>query len=251
MTITKWDELQLKFDLPELDEVEDDARERMITPEEARLISEAAGSALQKRIERTNWEKKYPEWFKDFLMLREQGWTWRVGCYIAWASSPRNGRWPDTLQELATEVLGLKSPRVVYTWRKKYASIDASISMLQTATLWEHRRDVIAALVKMAMDPDYKSFNDRKLYLEMVGDYTPKSKLELGKAGKGEGLDELSDEELRTWMGADNSQQPIEPSLPSLPSKQGRSPTAPTDDLIEADMPQGDGASLEGTDAGE
>ena len=195
MAIIKWNELQLKFDLPELDETEEDARERMISPEEARLISETARG---KFIQRS--EPAQPEWFKDFLMLREQGWPWRVACYIAWASSPRNSRWPATLAELATEVLGLTTPRVVYTWRQKYASINTTISMMQTAPLWEHRRDVIEALVKMAKDPDYKSFNDRKLYLEMVGDYTPKSKLELGKS-KGGDIDELSDDELRALTG--------------------------------------------------
>jgi len=189
--------------------VEDDARERMITPEEARLISETARG---KFIQRS--EPAQPEWFKDFLMLREQGWPWRVGCYIAWASSPKIGRWPATLAELATEVLGLTTPRVVYTWRQKYASINTTISMMQSAPLWEHRRDVIEALVKMAKDPDYKAFNDRKLYLEMVGDYTPKSKLELGKAGKGDGLEEMSDDELRGWLGTADSQQPTVPGSP-------------------------------------
>lgn len=201
----KWDELQLKFDL-DLDEAEDDARERAITPEEARLISEAAAKGFRDRIERYKGEKSEPpEWIKDFTMLREQGWPWRVACYIAWSSSPKTDRWPATLQELATEILGLKSPRVIYTWRQKYASINTTVAMMQAKPLWEHRRDVIEALVRMAKDPDYKAFNDRKLFLEMTGDYTPKSKLEVGKSAKGDALDELSDEELREWMGADQA----------------------------------------------
>ena len=220
MTLTKWNEMQLKFDLPELDEAGDDAVERQISPEEARLISEAArvgfesgrgtrdegrGTADDRRqtsddrAKQENVASPQQGWVEDYLRLREQGWPWRVACYMAWASSPKVGRWPGTIQELATGVLGLTSPRVIYHWRKKYPSIDTVVSMLQAAPLWEHRRDVLNALVEMAQQPDYKSFNDRKLFLEMTGDYTPKSKLELGQA-KGNGLVSKSDAELRMWM---------------------------------------------------
>ena len=194
MAIIKWNELQLKFDLPELDETEEDARERMITPEEARLISEAARGALDTKTGRT------PDWMKDYIMLREQGWPWRLACYIAWAGGPKLRRWPETLQELATEVLGLTSPRVIYTWRQKYASINTVVSMFQAQPLFEHRREIITALVASAVQPDYKGFNDRKLALEMLGDYTPKSKLEVAK-GNQSGIGELSDTELYELMG--------------------------------------------------
>ena len=202
MTITKWDELQLRFDL-ELDEVEDDAVERRISAEEARLISEAARGKFAGKVERTLEIETGEDWFRDYLMLIEQGWPWRVACYMAWASSPKEYRWPATITELATHVLGLTSPRVIYTWRQKYASIDTVVAMMQAAPLWEHRRDVLEALAEMAKTQDYKAFNDRKLFLEMIGDYVPRSRLDVGKAGKGD-LSEMTDEELRRWMGEDD-----------------------------------------------
>jgi hypothetical protein len=197
MAIIKWNELQLKFNLPGLDEgltLEEDAAERLITPEEARQISEAARLIL---------ERNAPTWQHDYILLRERGWPWRVACYMAWASSPRIGRKPGTLQELATTVLGLTSPRVVYTWRQKYPSIDTVITMMQASALWSHRRDVLDTLAEMAAKEDYKSHNDRKLYLEMTGDYTPRSMVGVGKAGKDGSIEALSDEELRAWMGAE------------------------------------------------
>lgn len=209
MSITKLDDLQLRFNLSEFDEVVDDANERSITPEAARLISEAARSILEAKA--INGEggpyfesRSSPGWFTDYLNLIEHGWPWRVACYIAWASSPKNGRKPETLQELAKEVLGLTGPRVIYTWRRKYASIDTVVAMMQAAPLWEHRRDVLQALVEMAKKEDYKAHNDRKLFLEMIGDYVPRSVVGVGKAAKGGEIEELSDDELRHWMGEEN-----------------------------------------------
>jgi len=197
---TQWNDLQLSFDF-ELDEVEDDAGERKVSPDEARVISEAARQTFE--------SKEKPEWFKDYLGLIEKGWPWRVACYIAWASSPKINRWPATLKELATDVLGLTTPRVVYTWRKKHPGIDTVIAMMQAQALYEHRRDVIEALVSVASTPDYKAHNDRKLYLEMLGDYIPKSKLELGKAGKSDELNEKSDDDLRRWL-TDDEEETVE-----------------------------------------
>lgn len=192
-----WNDLQLSFDF-ELDEVADDAGERMISPDEARLISEAARQMFE--------GNEKPDWFEDYLGLIEKGWPWRVACYIAWAASPKINRWPATLKDLATDVLGLTTPRVVYTWRKKQPGIDTVVAMMQAKPLFEHRRDVLAALVEMASTPDYKTFNDRKLFLEMTGDYIPKSKLELGKSGKSDDLAEKSDEELRRWLSDDEEE---------------------------------------------
>lgn len=201
MAIKKWDELQLSFNL-DLDEAQADADERSISPEEARLISEAARQAFEGKKE------DLPKWFRDYLGLIEKGWPWRVACYIAWASSPKTERKPETLLELATQVLGLTGPRVIYIWRKKYPSIDTVVAMMQAAPLWEHRRDVIEALVKIAKDPDYKGYHDRRLFLEMTGDYTPRSKLELAKSGAADDIKNKSDAELRQWIGEEDEEDP-------------------------------------------
>ena len=194
----KFDELQLRFEL-DLDEAELEASEELISYEEARQISEAARLAFD-QVRETSREGEGRGWFDEYLKLIELGWPWRVACYIAWAASPRATRWPKTLKELASLVLGLRSSRQIHTWRTKYPTIDEMVAMMQAAPLFEHRRDVIEALVKMASEPDYKSFNDRKLFLELVGDYVPRSQLDLGKAAKGD-VQEMTDEELRKWLG--------------------------------------------------
>lgn len=191
MAITAFDDKQLRFELEGFNELEQDEQ---ISAEQARLISEAARATLEGRAE-------LPDWFADYLKLLEQGWPWRVATYIAWASSPRHERWPGTLRELATEVLGLTTARVVHKWRRDNPTIDQVVAMMQAAPLWEHRRDVLEALVEIAMRPDYKSFNDRKLFLEMIGDYTPRSRLDVGKAGKNDDLSELTEAELLKMAG--------------------------------------------------
>jgi len=191
--MSKFSELQLRFDL-ELDEVAEEAELLALPPDEARMISEAAKSKFEGRA-------TLPDWFQDYVKLREQGWPWRVATYIGWAASPKQERWPETLQGLATEVLGLKGPRVIHTWRQKYPAIDAVVAMMQALPLLEHRRDVFDALISVATEADYKSHNDRKLFLEMTGDYVRKSQLDLGKAGESDDLSAYSDEELDAMIG--------------------------------------------------
>ena len=192
--VEKWNDLQLEFDL-DLDEVEFDAQERAISYAEARQISEAAFYALKDLM-----RERDCEWFKDYLDLIEKGWPWRVACYIAWASSPKTGRWPETLQKLATDVLGLTGTRVIYTWRKKYPTIDSVVALMQSAPLWEHRREVFEALAEVAKMPDYKGHQDRELFFTMTGDLVKKSELRIGSAAK-DALENMSDEELRAWLG--------------------------------------------------
>lgn len=199
MGLKNWDELQLKFDL-DLDEIDDDAVERAISPEEARLISETARIQMMDRYS----GNAQPAWLEDYVRLLEQGWPWRVATYIAWSSSPKNGRKPPTLEKLAG-VLGLRSPRVIHNWRRKYPSIDAVIGMMQGAVLFEHRRDVLEALAEMASRVDYKSHRDRKLYLEMIGDYTPKSQIDVNDLHKGD-LSKMSDAELQRWAGSEDTE---------------------------------------------
>lgn len=203
----KWNELQLRFELEGFDEVEGDATERAISQEEARQISEGAWREFEQLTKVSGRpvdlsigeEGDGKGWFREYVRLREQGWPWRVGAYMAWAASPKNRRWPESIQDLATKVLGLKGPRVIYQWRHKYPAIDAVVAMMQAAPLFEHRRDVLEALVTMARTADYKSFNDRKLFLEMVGDYVPKSQVGVGVSARD--LSELSDEELDGLLG--------------------------------------------------
>ena len=116
------------------------------------------------------------DWWADFLELRELGYSWQVTAYIAWASSPKTGRKPETHAELA-DFLGVR-PRTLRKWREVDETIEETVGVMQSAPLLAHRRDVIDALVAVAKDPDPKAHSDRKLFLEMTGDYKPRSTVE-------------------------------------------------------------------------
>lgn len=150
-------QLALDLDLPEQDEPTPDAALRL----------ETARRAFDDR------EQK-PEWYGQFDDLLNAGWPFRVACYIAWASVPREKRSPKTLHGLATEVLGLTSARPIFTWRNKNPAIDDTIAIMQAAPLFEHRREIYDALIDSAKTADYKNHNDRKLALELLGDYVPR-----------------------------------------------------------------------------
>jgi len=182
-----------------LDVEEVDVRGGGLSFEEVRARAMKARRALE---DGDSWEQgEVPQWFEHYLQLRKKGRPWRVAVYVLWAASPKRGRWPATQLELATEVLGLTSDRQIYAWRKKYPEIDDMITMLQAAPLMEHRADIFEALVAVATDADYKAHSDRKLALEMLGDYVPRSKMDLGVAVGSDAVDDLSDEELRRRAG--------------------------------------------------
>jgi hypothetical protein len=118
-----------------------------------------------------------PAYYEVYLDLRDGGWPPRIAAYIAWASSPRQGRWPKTQDELAT-LLGLTSDRQFTKWRRANKAIDDLIAKLQLEPLLKHRADVFSALIASASTPDYKNQPDRKLFLEITGDHVPTTKLQ-------------------------------------------------------------------------
>jgi hypothetical protein len=181
---------QLRLDL----DLEVEAEAGHISDAEARIRAEVARGAFDGRESR-------PEWYEEYVKLLEGGWPWRVACYMAWASSPKKGRWPETAEKLASEVLGLSGPRVIYQWRKRNPAIDETTMMLQAAPLFQHRADIMKALIESATTEGYRGFHDRRLALEMLGDYTPRSELKVGRSAKG--LEGMSDAELEAWAATD------------------------------------------------
>jgi len=167
---------------------------------EIRAREEAARKALE-----GSEALLHSDWVETYHRLIQAGWRWRIAAYVAWASTPRKGRWPRTQEELATKVLGLASDRRIAEWRKKYPEIDQVIADLQAEALLDARADVIAALKASASNPSYRHASDRKLYLEMTGDYIPVNKLVAELKRRGLGADEIStmpEEELRAIMAA-------------------------------------------------
>ena len=114
------------------------------------------------------------------LALNEAGqarvhrrWNWRQALYIAWMATPRHERKPATLAELAN-LLGLSSTGTFRNWRRNDPEIDERIRTLPKSLLMGHVADVYAALVTVASDPDPKAFQDRRMFLEIAGEYSPK-----------------------------------------------------------------------------
>jgi hypothetical protein len=134
------------------------------------------------------------QWADEFYQLLDLGWPPRIAAYIAWASSPKEGRIPKTQQDLATKFLGLTSDRAISTWRKKYEAIDEAIGLMQSLPLMAHRREVFEALAKSAADSSFHGAQDRKTFLQMTGDYQPHEKLVIENV-PGKPV-EMSDEEL-------------------------------------------------------
>jgi hypothetical protein len=140
------------------------------------------------------------EWWADYTHLRNEGFTWRIAAYIAWASSPLKRRWPATLKELSTKVLGLKSDKVIYKWRKLYPDIEQRVEEFRAKPLLRYRADVLYALVDVASTHDPSAHNDRKLFLEMSGDYKPRSALDM--TGKFTVTDDDIDAEIERELAA-------------------------------------------------
>jgi hypothetical protein len=191
-------QMAFELDLPEV-ELEG------VSPDEARARLEAARYAL----EALRGQNVSPAWLEDVFMLLDAGWPVRQATYIAWASSPKLNRKPETQDELACKYLGLNSDRAISTWRKKNPNIDIVIGIMQSAPLWESRADDFRALVEGAAKAgdDYKFFNHLKLKMEMRGDYVPKSELEaLLKRKAGGGAESKSVDELVRLAGYDEDE---------------------------------------------
>lgn len=108
------------------------------------------------------------DWFAEYEELSAK-FSWRIAAYIAWSSSPRVYRKPRTQVDLA-QLLGLKSDRTIRKWVEDKPEILAEIKRLQASPLVAHRRDIYDALVKGALDVE-RGHQDRKLALELMGDY--------------------------------------------------------------------------------
>lgn len=179
-------QLPLELIVPEGDD------ERSLIADE-RMRSEAARAALMGMYGKIG----SPRWMEDFVELCKGGWPWRVAAYIAWASTPKGAREPKTQDELAQNHLGLSSDRAINTWRRKNPAIDEMVKVMQAGPLFKHRAEIFTALVAVAVKPEYKSHNDRKLALELMGDYMPAHRVlaELRKKGNDDAGD-MSDAEL-------------------------------------------------------
>lgn len=137
-------------------------------------------------------------------MRTRRRWDWRKALYIAWSCVPKQSRLPKTLEELCS-LLGLASSGTIRNWRRADPGLQERIVELPRQLLVNHAVDVYDALVSVATTPDPKAFNDRRLFLELIGQYAPKGGVELSGPEGGPvpvdfsyGLTNLSDTDLDT-----------------------------------------------------
>jgi hypothetical protein len=238
--LARYEQLRLAIGEEDLED------EGQVSPAEARARSEAARLALealpnpQPLPDSGRGEEAPPSnlppnsknsegdnggipWLEEWRRLIGQGWKWRTAAWIAWAASPKVGRWPATQMELATEVLGLTSDRTIIAARKKNPAIDEMVGVMQAAPLMEHIRDINEALAESAQIRGRNGNPDRKLAYEMLHLYQPKVRVEQGtmlpdkcedmtaeqlaemKAGLEERISLITAEETEDEVGGDAS----------------------------------------------
>lgn len=164
-------------------------------------ISMAAQKALDALVAGSSEGSEGYDWYQRYKRMAGAKVPWRIAVYVAWASVPKDRRHPKTQEELARNVLGLGSDRVITSWRMKYPEIDLTIAQLQSNELYEHRAEIFDALIKSASDPNYKSHQDRKIALEMMGDYSNKIQFEDKRDPNSKDLSKVPESKLRHLAG--------------------------------------------------
>lgn len=126
-----------------------------------------------------------PRWLELYdALLDERGedgkrrWDWRKALYIAWHCTPREQREPQTVGGLAKR-LGVATS-TMRAWRAKDAEIERRIAELPRLLLMDHLASVYEAVATLASTPDPKTFPDRRLFLELTGQYSPRTGVEFG-----------------------------------------------------------------------
>lgn len=160
-------QLRLNLDLP--DELQVTG---VLSVDEIRIRAETARARLENG---QSWKPDElgravpPAWYQEYLQLLTGGWDWRVAVYIAWKATPKKYRWPESQEELATQVLGLTSDRVISTWRAKNPAIDAMVQDVGSARVLDRLNDSIDAMLEVASQPNYKGRGDRELHFKLAG----------------------------------------------------------------------------------
>ena len=123
-------------------------------------------------------------WWSDYVEIRARFphfSNWRIWGYVAWAGSPLSSRQPPTEAALADEVLGCTT-RAIRNWKSRdwvdeegqlLPGIDEAVAWVQASPLLAHRRDIYEALIESARLIGRDGHGDRKVALQMMGDYDP------------------------------------------------------------------------------
>ncbi len=169
------------------------------------------------KAEPVAWEAMYRDLLEERVEVKREDkpsrfvprWDWRKALYIAWSCVPSAQRWPRFEVELI-ELLGITNTATIRKWKAADPEIEERISAGPKKLLGGHVADVLNALVRVATDPTPQAHQDRKLFLEMTGQYDPKGTLNLRAAVAMGEIDEMLD---------DDEQKAVEQVLKELASK--------------------------------
>lgn len=133
-------------------------------------------------------------------LIDGEGWYWRDAAYIAWKSIPAKYRQPETAGEL-DELLGMGRGGMAKRRQRNPAIDQRAARAIVSGQLFDAVDGVIEALIESASNPNYKHHPDRKLALEMTGQYSPKQSIDLDVGQKAIDTSDLSEADLRRMAG--------------------------------------------------
>jgi hypothetical protein len=144
---------------------------------ESRAGKTALDVYLAGLTERPAWTTVYEDLMTEQVEMTDgkvrHRWDWRKALYIAWSVVPREKRQPKTEQELAS-LMRLASTRIFRKWKEKDPEIEERIIRLPRQMLTTYTADVYQALVDVASQAIPGAHQDRKLFFELAGEYSPR-----------------------------------------------------------------------------
>jgi len=152
-------------------------------PASAATPGQAQSRASHKNLEKLNENviqkaddgsiKTGYSWWDIYLDLRARKWTWRKAAYIAWSCVPTHIRIPKTQKELATQVLGMRSDRILRKWRENDPEIEKEIERACMALQRDRVPDAVEAWADMACLRHPSAHRDRITFLTQHKIYKP------------------------------------------------------------------------------
>lgn len=168
-----------------------ESKERLESLLEARRARPEPSLAVAE-AEPVPWEDFWRDLMEERTEEGKRRWDWRKSLYIAWHCVPTSKRWPKYKYELM-DILGVNDA-TARKWRQNDPEIDERIAAGPKSLLGGHVANVLQALVEVAAKADASSHQDRKLFLEMTGQYKPKGEVALAGALMTGEIDDVLDE---------------------------------------------------------
>jgi len=171
------DELNVKGSSPLPSPEESESDEELpedAFPASARVPGQAKSREIFRDVEEQLSEQP---WYEEYQELRAQKLDWRKAAYVAWLATPKIGREPATIADLAN-LLGIND-RTIRGWVQRQPELKELARQMQMAPLMAYRSDVVGALIAAASVPAPTHSADRRLFFQLTGDLEEKSQQRL------------------------------------------------------------------------